>query len=125
MVVSADWAKRQEKTLFLQKATVQEPDDTRAADGEKAPNWFDVVGLVDLPCALANVSGRGIQAIQRRRGDSHSTRSESYRLMFPERYTQITKLMRIVSDGVAYEIVGVDHGSQGSVTRLRLEIVGP
>ncbi len=111
--------------------TIQEATESKAVNHEVRDAWSDVPLLTALPCIFANVAGDGQQVVQERDGAEHATITEDYRLKLTSLYPAITVGMRAVVrfshpphdiTGI-YDIIGVDHGSQGDVTRLRLELV--
>lgn len=120
-----------QRAVYRHLVTIQEATETKAVNHEVRDAWADVPLLTALPCTFANVAGDGPQGVQERAGSEHVTITKDYRLKLAGLYPAITEGMRAVVrfshpphdiTGI-YDIVGVDHGSQGDVTRLRLEQV--
>lgn len=119
------------QTFHRHLVTMQSATETKRPNHEIRQTWADEPLLTALPCVFANVAGDGPQAVQERDGTEYVTVTEDYRLKLTDLYPAIEVGMRAVVrfshpphdlTGI-YDIIGVDHGSQGDVTRLRLEKV--
>ena len=105
--------------LYPSRATVQAATVTsRNAAGEPVTSWAALAGHANLPAALAPTSG----AAERRLAQLTVT-TESYTVALAGGYPAITEQMRVVVDGVAYNILAVDLDSHGATTRLLVERV--
>lgn len=116
--------------FYAHLVTIQEATESKRPNHEVQDTWSDVPSLTALECIFANVAGDGQQAIQERERAKWTAVTEDYRLKLAGLYPGITVGMRAVvrtkppvSIVGIYDITGVDHGSQGDVTRLRLEEV--
>ena len=87
------------------------------AVGEEPDTWADVVGLTDLPCALAP-AGEG--EIKRPDG---TIVIASHVISFPGYYPTITELHRAVVSGVNYDILLVRNDSHSKMTSLMVQVV--
>lgn len=119
------------QTFHRHLVTIQTATESQAVNHEVTDTWADEPLLTALPCIFANVAGDGAQGVQEHDGAEHVTITKDYRLKLTGLYPAITEGMRAVVrfshpphdiTGI-YDIIGVDHGSQGDVTRLRLELV--
>lgn len=80
--------------------------------------WSNVSGLGTIRCAIAPASA------DERRSESHTYAESTHRALLDDSYTAIASLdHRFLSGGIAYDILGVEHGSQGALTRLILRQV--
>ena len=84
--------------------------------GNPSEAWADVSGLVDIPCAIAAA------AADENRSPAYATRTHT--ALLDDSYTAIDPTVhRFLSGGVGYDILGVEHDSQGITTRLHLREV--
>ena len=80
--------------------------------------WSNVDGLDAIRCAIAPASA------DERRSESHTYAESTHGALLDGSYTAIASLdHRFLSGGIAYDILGVEHGSQGALTRLILRQV--
>jgi hypothetical protein len=86
-------------------------------EGDAVETWSDVAGLVDLDCAVAALTAREIAALDMDVAES------THKASLTAEYTTITRSMRFVTGGVTYEITGVKHDQQGTLTYLLLKKV--
>ena len=84
--------------------------------GNPSESWADVSGLVDIDCAIAAV------AADENRAPAYAERT--HKALLDGDYTTIDPTIhRFLSGGVGYNILGVEHDSQGATTRLQLREV--
>ena len=87
--------------------------------GNPSDSWADVSGLVDIPCAIAPAVMGGVDE---KRAPAYAERT--HRALLDDSYTAIDpSVHRFLSGGVGYDILGVEHDSQGITTRLHLREV--
>ena len=104
--------------FFPSVCTIQEMTETQdATTGEISWTWGDVVGLVDLPCALGATSGQEVKM------PDQTYVVANYTLALNDSYTTIVEKMQAVVDSVAYEILLVQQASHSNKTRLLLRKV--
>lgn len=120
-----------QRSIYRHLVTIQEATETKRPNHEVKDTWADKPLLTSIPCILANVAGDGAQNVQEVKRAKFTAVTEDYRLKLDGLYPAITKGMQAVVKFIhpphsivgTYNIIGVDHGSQGDVTRLRLEKV--
>ena len=84
--------------------------------GNPSDSWANVSGLVDIPCAIAPASAN------ENRVPAYATRTHT--ALLDDSYTAIDPAVhRFLSGGVGYDVLGVEHDSQGATTRLHLREV--
>ncbi len=84
--------------------------------GNPSEAWANVAGLVDIPCAIAPA------AADENRSPAYAERTHTAKL--DASYTAIDpSIHQFVSGGTDYDILGVEHDSQGITTRLHLREV--
>ena len=84
--------------------------------GNPSDVWANVSGLVDIPCAIAAA------AADENRSPAYATRTHT--ALLDDSYTTIAPgVHRFLSGGVGYDVLGVEHDSQGITTRLHLREV--
>ena len=106
-----------EPSFYRGGCTIQENIPSRNAYGEDVAAWSDLAGHVAIPCHLAPDTGRET------RGAELTISETTHVALLSGRYDRIDNTHRAVIDDVVYDIVGVDHDAQDSMTRLRLRIV--
>jgi len=102
---------------YADTVTIQSRTDTRDSYGQPIPAWANVVALTSLPCRIAAVSA------DERPGPDKTIVTVSHHISIAGHYPAITVLMRAVAGGVNYNIVAVEHDSEGVTTRLRVKLV--
>jgi hypothetical protein len=114
--------------LFVSLCTIQAPDGLPGYGGAPSGNYADVAGLIDIQCMDAVPSDAKIQATEVK--DMVEIASKGFRhLLLDNYYPQVTPdgqiptYWRAIVDGVSYDVLGVEHDSQNTQTRLELEIV--
>ena len=101
--------------LFPSLATIQSRSDSSGTYGTPTTTWAAL--LTSVPCAVGPMVTENIRATERVDGDKTVS-------LFPHRitlrgyYPQVTTAMRVLVDGVAWAITGVEHDSQHTTTRL-------
>ncbi len=88
--------------------------------GNPSNAWASVVGLDSIRCVIAAAIRGGVEEI--RAAPAYATRT--HRALLDGDYTTIDPAVhRFLSGGVGYDILGVEHDSQGITTRLHLREV--
>ena len=101
--------------LFPSLATVQSRSDAPGTYGTPTTTW--TVLLTNVPCAVGPTVTENIRATERVDGDK-TVSLFPHRITLKGYYPQVKTTMRIVVDGVAWAITGVEHDSQRTLTRL-------
>ena len=116
--------------LFVSLVTIQEPTGEQTSTGAPArtggdtgDGWNNVVGLIDIAAMNAPQSESRLTA------DQHKTTEmvEGFQLrhmLLAGWYPTIAENSnwRAIVDGTAWDILGVESDSQGTQTRLRLQV---
>lgn len=97
--------------------TVQVTTETRDAVGGVTDSWADLTDHVDISCAIAVMSG------DERRSPEMTFADGTHTALLSGSFTSITTKHRFVTGGNNYDILAVEHDSQGISTRLRLRLV--
>ncbi len=101
--------------FYPSTAIIEEPVMTQDAVGEPIPAW--PVFLTDLDCRLSPMGGTERQLPDQTYSvASHTVSLASYQ-------DTITVVMRVLIDGVYYDIVAVEHDGNSEMTRLRVQVV--
>jgi head-tail adaptor len=108
--------------FYADTVTIQQRTDTADTYGQMIPSWANVVALTTLPCRIAVSSGPSPD-IAERPGADKTIVTVSHQISIAGYYPAITVLMRAVVGGVNYDIVAVEHDSEGVTTRLRVKLV--
>ena len=115
-------------SIYIQRAEIQRAIERQMLSGEVVNEWVPV--LDNLPCVFSNLAGLGTPERKENRTPDHTEVQENFHLSFTNIYTYIQLGMRVIVSEpdknvppTIYNIVGIDHDSQSSVTRLRLEKV--
>ena len=115
-------------SLFVSLCTFQQPDGIYGPSGAPSGTFVNVSGLVDIACMDSVPSEMRVQATEVRdlaeimaTGQRHMLLDGYYPEATPD--GQIPTNWRAVVDGVAYDILGVEHDSQNTQTRLEMKIV--
>jgi hypothetical protein len=99
--------------FYSSVCTIQSPTETQdAVSGSYTTTWGDVVGLVALPCALA--PNGGVEVKQTDQTYVISNYTLSLRSFHPE----IKEKWQAIVDAITYEILLVQAGSMGGITRV-------
>lgn len=113
---------------FTSLATIQKPDGLLGPSGAPSGTYTNVPGLVNIPCMDAVPSMARVQATEVKaladimsKGLRHMLLNGYYPESTPD--GQIPSYWRAVVDGITYDILGVEHDSQGTQTRLELQLV--
>lgn len=99
---------------FPNTGTVQSFTVVMNATGDAIETWANLAGHIDLPCAVA-----ALRAFEKEQSDK-TIGTSTHKVRFIDYYSSVTTAMRFVSDGVTYEIAGVDHDQHDTMTRLML-----
>ncbi len=109
--------------FYPSSCTIQRSVLSQDDYGEPTAVWSDLADHVDLACGVAPISaGSPTGANEYRRADLTVT-TATHHIALAGNYPTITPAMRAVVDGVAWNILGVEHDSHGVTTRLKVERV--
>ena len=90
--------------------------------GNPSEAWSNVSGLGSIRCTIA--AARGPSSADERRSVSHTYAESTHEALLAGSYTPIASLdHRLLSGGIAYDILGVEQDSQGITTRLFMRLV--
>ncbi len=103
---------------FPNTGTVQDFTEVMV-EGDADLTWANVAGLIDLPCAVAALTAKEIEELDKTIGES----THKARLIDYYDASTIKSKMRFVSDGVTYEITGTDSDQHDTMTRLFLKVI--
>jgi hypothetical protein len=98
-----------------------DPLGARSPLGVRTDSWLNVESLTDLPCKVANASGRGAQVKEELEGVEFERLQRLKRCLIQGYYPAIRPKLRAVVDGVAYDVISVQHDSHLQLTRVLLE----
>lgn len=114
--------------LFSSLCTIQKPDGLYVGAGQPSGTYVNVTGLVNIPCMDSVPSIARVQATEVR--ELQEIMSKGFRHVLLDNYYpeatadgQIPTSWRAVVDSVNYNILGVEHDSQNTQTRLELQLV--
>lgn len=99
--------------------TIQQATETQDTYGQPILSWANVIGLVNLPCAIAQISTGSPERAERRRADG-IIEEATHHIAIAGYYATIANKMRAIMGGVAWDIMGVEHDSHAVMTRLRV-----
>lgn len=103
--------------FFPSLCTIKGATLAQDAYGEPTETWTTVSGLSSLAARVAPAREREYQAVGLLVEEStHLAALQGY-------YVTITPAMRAVIDGVAYDVTGVHHDGQATMTYLGLKLV--
>lgn len=107
-------------TFYASTCTIQEATETPNDYNEPIASWSAVSGLANVACAIAPAVPFSVLGDRETSRPLAEVTTDQYWISFPAYYTQITTKMRVLaSDGsTVYDILAVDHDSQGVMTRL-------
>ncbi len=115
--------------LFVSLCTIAQPDVNPGYGGAQTGNFTNVPGLVNIPCMDSVPSPGSITATESKTLQEIMSLGVRHVLLngyYPQVTTpdgQIPTAWRATVDGVNYDLIGVEHDSQNTQTRLHLHIV--
>jgi hypothetical protein len=114
--------------LFISLCTLSAPDGNFGPSGAPSNTYAPVSGLVNIPCMDSVPSIARVQATEVK--ELEDIMSKGYRHILLDGYYpeaspdgQIPTNWLATIDGVVYDLLGVEHDSQNTQTRLELELV--
>lgn len=117
--------------LFVSLATFQGPTQTYDSAGAFAGTWTDISGLVNIPCTAPPKSTGDISATENR-GAQEILAAEWLHVLLGGWYPELDAgwrgdstpagSWRVLIDGTAYEVMGVESDSQMQMTRVMAKI---
>ena len=117
--------------LFVSLATFQAPSQDFDAAGAWDGTWTNIDGLVNIPCTAPPISEVRVSATEARELQQ-IVASEFHHVLLDAWYPQLDEgwrgdgtpqgAWRVLIDGTAYEIAGVESDSQGTQTRVTARI---
>jgi hypothetical protein len=118
--------------LFVSQVTIQQPTGEQTADGSPASTggdsgdgWNNVPGLVNIQAMNAPEADARIRAKTERQ--TEYIEAYQYRhLLLAGYYPQVEQFdnWRAIVDGQAWDPIGVESDSQGTQTRILLQLAG-
>lgn len=114
--------------LFVSLCTISAPDGNLGPSGAPSNAFVIVPSLVDIPCMDSVPSITRVQATETKELEDIMAKGYRHILLngyYPEASPdgQIPTSWIATVDGVTYDILGVEHDSQNTQTRLELELV--
>ena len=103
------------KAVFPGRCTIQSKTVTPDQYGAPSETWTTVAA--NIPCSIAPMVVENIRAYERT-DDDKTVSLNPHRITLRGRWPQVATSMRAVVEGVAWDINGVEHDSQGVYTRL-------
>lgn len=118
-----------QRQIYRLLCTIEESTESQAANNEVVDTWTAVPSMTALPCTVANIAGTNTVLSKEKRKRDYTAVMEHYQLSFTRLLPGLEIGMRArvatsANTTEIYNILGVDHDSQGSVTRARCEKVG-
>ena len=117
--------------LFVSLATFQGPSQSFDSSGAWNGTWSNIAGLVNIPCTAPPKSTDGITASESRE-PQQIVAGEWLHVLLSGHYPTIdagwrgdgtpSGAWRVLIDGTAYEIGGVESDSQAQMTRVMARI---
>jgi hypothetical protein len=111
--------------FFPSRCTIQAGAEVRSASGSPAYTWTAMPDLIDVQCMVAPFNRETPTGQNEAKLESMVYLTVTHHCLLRGLYTEIEPRMRAVVDGEAYDIQAVEHDSQRSLTRLRLNKVTP
>lgn len=114
--------------LFVSLCSVSQPNAALGTSGAPSGVYTAVAGLQSIPCMDAVPSTARVQATEVKELADIMSKGLRHMLLngyYPEATPdgQIPTNWRATVDGVVYDILGVEHDSQNTQTRMELMIV--
>ena len=103
--------------FFPSLCTIQYSIESTSTSGHRTSAWGDTASLTDIPCRIATAG-----ASEPRKPNMTYT-INTYVIVLKGHYPAITTLMRVRIVAVSYNILSVEHDSQGLTTRLIAELI--
>ena len=117
--------------LFVSLATFQAPSQDFDSAGAWDGTWANVAGLVDIPCTAPPPSEARIQATEVK-ALTEILSTELHHVLLAGYYPQVDAgwrgdttppgSWRVLIDGFAYELIGVESDSQSTQTRVTVRL---
>lgn len=101
---------------FPDTGTVQDFTDT-PVEGDPVLTWVNLAGHIDLPCAVAALTSKEIEQLDKTIADS------THKVLFIAYYPLIKQSYQFISDGVTYMITGIASDQHDTMTRLILKVI--
>lgn len=100
-------------TFFASRVAIQSRASTLDAHGQPSGAWSDVAGLTGLACSVGLPRGG-----ERRTGDMVPLHEEAEILLASYQAAITPKMRAVVTGGLTYDILSVEHDPLGKLTRL-------
>ena len=117
--------------VFVSLATFQAPNADYDAAGAWEGTWANIAGLTNIPCTAPPISDAKISATEARQLQEILA-SEFHHVLLAGHYPSLDQgwrgtgtpagAWRVLVDGTAYELAGVESDSQGQMTRVTARI---
>lgn len=112
--------------VFDSLATFQAPDQVQGPTGNLVGTYTAVAGLVNIPCMDAPPSIARVQATEVKAISEIMSKGLRHMLLnrcFTDAPNWSGKGYRCIVDGVTYDLLGAENDSQGTQTRVDLQLV--
>lgn len=102
---------------------IQEATETVSTMGSVSASWTAVEGLEDVGCKIAPRFFDQPGGARENRREEITTQTRQFHIALNGHFPGIRAEMRAVSGSRTFDILGVEHDSHGTMTRLNCEIV--
>lgn len=112
--------------VFRSLATFQAPDQVQGSTGNLIGTYTTVAGLANIPCMDAPPSIARVQATEVKAISEIMSKGLRHMLLdrcFTDAPNWSGKGYRCIVDGVTYDLLGAENDSQGTQTRVDLQLV--
>ena len=112
---------------FVSLCTIKQPDNVFTDSGFPSGNFVNMAGLVNIPCMKAPQSMLRIGANEVKAVVGNESIEPSHVLLngyYPAipQVTNSRPALQAIVDGIAYEVMGVEHDSQFQMSRLTVRV---
>lgn len=109
--------------FFPSRCTIQASTEMRSPSGSPSYSWVDVPDLVGIDCSIAPFNRETPTGQNEAKLETMTYLSVTHHVLLRGLFPAVEHTMRALVDGEAYDIQAVEHDSQRSMTRLRLNKV--
>lgn len=103
--------------FYLSTCTIQQATESQNNIGDVTHTWANLSGHVDLRCRIAPASGNEVKQA------SQIYAEYTHIVALAGAYTTVTEAMRVIVDGVTYDIVAAQFDGNHKTTRLLVRLV--
>ena len=112
--------------LFVSLCTAQAPTGTKTPYGQPDGTFSNVWGLLNIPCMDAVLATGTIEATEVKQLQDIMSKAFRHVVLngwYPQFIPGAAIGWRVIVDGIVYDLLGSEQDSQGSQTRLKLQLV--